>query len=174
MIVAGTGHRPPKLGGYCNRKQVEDFAIRFFGEQKNRIDKIISGGALGWDQAIAVAARKLRIDYAMYIPFAAFDEKWPQESQDYLETLMHHAAEIKIICEPGYAPHKMHLRNEAMVTDCNVVVALYDGSAGGTRNCIHYANSMRGGFKPVVNLWPAWLQFKDGKEVTWTQLPSNI
>lgn len=172
MIIAGTGHRPPKLGGYCNRKQVEEFAIKFMLDQglHHTPTEIISGGALGWDQAIAYAAMVCGIPYKMYIPFEGFNNKWPDESIDYFERLIDYAQEVKYICEPGYASYKLQIRNEAMVTDCNILVALYDGSAGGTRNCIYYANSVRGGRKPVVNLWSAWQQFCKKEEVTWPVL----
>jgi len=71
---------------------------------------------------------------------------------------MHHmllkrAARIVHVCEPGYAAWKMQRRNEAMVDACTHVLALWDGSSGGTENCVKYAEKKR---KPIINLWAIW------------------
>ena len=48
----------------------------------------------------------------------------------------------------------MQQRNELMVNDSDMVLALWDGeSAGGTWNCIQYAGKVE---KEIVNLWDAW------------------
>jgi len=44
----------------------------------------------------------------------------------------------------------MQTRNIWMVDNCDLVLALWDGSDGGTGNCIKYANKIG---KPIVNLW---------------------
>lgn len=150
-VVCGTGHRPDKLGGYDDDTHMrlvrlayghiaEDPECRF----------VISGGALGWDQALARAAYTAGIRFAMYLPFEGFDIKWPKDSRGYLEWLCKCADEVKYICEPGYNPYKMQLRNEAMVNDADVVLALWNGTTGGTANCLRYAEKVS---KPIVNLW---------------------
>ena len=44
----------------------------------------------------------------------------------------------------------MQLRNEAMVNDCDLLLALWNGTSGGTANCIRYANSVK---REIRNLW---------------------
>lgn len=37
-----------------------------------------------------------------------------------------------------------------MVDDCDSLLALWDGSSGGTKNCLDYARKKG---KPYINLW---------------------
>ena len=149
MIVAGTGHRPNKLGGYGHaaRAKLVNVATAWLLEQKP--DKVISGGALGWDQALAEAAIDLDIPLVMALPFEGFECKWPRESQEFLHSLMN-PAEVVFVCEPGYAPWKMQERNKWMVDNSDTVLALWNGTDGGTANCVKYATKVG---KPIINLW---------------------
>lgn len=151
MIVCGTGHRPTKLGGYGNdvADKLYDVAYDWLSDRVNDIELVISGGALGWDQALAHAALSAEIPLVMALPFKGFESKWPKSSQDFLHELMQ-SAKIEYVCEEGYAPWKMQKRNEWMVDHADTVLALWDGSSGGTGNCIAYANKVG---KPIVNLW---------------------
>lgn len=155
MIICGTGHRPDKLGGYDDATYMRIFKVAYaWLEEKNpNLDgtlRVISGGALGWDQALAQAAYSTSTDYEIYLPFEGFDSKWPEKSRKHLDWLCRQADDYKYICEPGYAPWKMQKRNEAMVDAADLVLALWNGTPGGTANCIRYANKVG---KPVVNLW---------------------
>lgn len=149
MIVAGTGHRPDKLGGYGYevRENLNSVAMDWLVE--NKVDKVISGGALGWDQALALAAWDLGIYLIMALPFEEFDSKWPPRTREFLKYINKNAQEVVYVCEPGYAPWKMQERNKWMVDRCDLVLALWDGTDGGTANCIKYANSIN---KPITNL----------------------
>lgn len=46
---------------------------------------------------------------------------------------------IKYVSENNYTQNCMQKRNEAMVDSCNIVLAVWDGSSGGTCNCVNYA-----------------------------------
>lgn len=50
-------------------------------------------------------------------------------------------------------PKAMQIRNEWIVDRADRIIALWDGSFGGTHNCITYANKRK---VPVDNLWDAW------------------
>jgi uncharacterized phage-like protein YoqJ len=152
MIICGTGHRPDKLGGYGIAAHVRLIALAKDGllSLRPRVSTVISGGALGWDQALAAAAMDLEIPYQMYLPFPEFWSKWPKDSQEYLELLCSTAAKIRYVSEAGYNPYKMQVRNEAMVDSSELVLALWNGTSGGTANCVKYAEKVG---KPVVNLW---------------------
>jgi uncharacterized phage-like protein YoqJ len=41
-----------------------------------------------------------------------------------------------------YAPWKMMLRNKYMVNNCDVLLALWNGTPGGTQKCVAYAESV--------------------------------
>lgn len=66
-----------------------------------------------------------------------------------------------MVCSGRYAPEKMQRRNEWMVDHCTEVVALWDGTPGGTANCLRYANQPAIE-RPVVNLWPEFVKLRRG------------
>jgi uncharacterized phage-like protein YoqJ len=74
------------------------------------------------------------------IPFLGQETAWPAISVDLYNSLL---TEPKIeryyVCEPGYHPQKMQIRNEWMVDNCDKLIAIWDGSKGGTGNCVRYA-----------------------------------
>lgn len=151
MIVAGTGHRPDKLGGYGKEahERLVRVACTALGDIKGDVSKVISGGALGWDQALADAAIRLDLPLILALPFEGFECKWPRSSQEFLHSLMN-PADVVFVCEPGYAPWKMQERNKWMVDNCNTLLALWNGTDGGTHNCIKYANSVG---RQIINAW---------------------
>lgn len=153
MIIAGTGHRPNKLGGYDSAitRALERMATDWLIEHKPSL--VISGMALGWDQALAQAAIDLKIPFDAYIPFEGQESKWPSISQLHFKFLCTQARRVIIVCSGEYEGWKMQERNKRMVKDCNKILALWDGTRGGTGACIAYANSCR---RPVINLWEKW------------------
>lgn len=155
MVISGTGHRPDKLGGYSDDVFKHLVALAQDYILGHRPSYIITGGALGWDQALAEAARYEKVPYAVFVPFVEFDCKWPQSSRDKLKALIHGADQVKVICEAGYAGWKMQERNKAMVDAAHTVLALWNGTDGGTHNCIKYAKKEG---KLIINLWE---QYRD-------------
>jgi uncharacterized phage-like protein YoqJ len=154
MRICGTGHRPNKLGGYGQDvfNRVVTLAKRglYAYEEYEGVSEVISGGALGWDQALAEAALELKMPLTLALPFEGFEGKWPQASQDFLRSQIERATKIVYVCEPGYGPWKMQQRNKWMVDNSDHVFALWDGSAGGTGNCIKYVQQTN---KPFINYW---------------------
>lgn len=150
MILSATGHRPNKLGGYSGEARGRLVRLAMKSICEHRPTEIITGMALGWDTAVAVAACTLNIPYIAAVPFKGQENKWPEESVDLYRFLLSKAKNIVYVCEDGYAPWKMQKRNEWMVDNSETVLALWDGSNGGTANCIAYA---RGVDKPVINVW---------------------
>lgn len=150
MIICGTGHRPNKVGGYSKEARSKLYDIAKDWLVTNKPDKVISGMALGWDQALANAAYVLDIPLIAAVPFAGQQQAWPEESREFFDMLLSKAEEIVIVSDGGYAPWKMQVRNKWMVDHCDQVLAMWDGSTGGTGNCIQYAKKVG---KPIVNLW---------------------
>lgn len=150
MIICGTGHRPDKLGGYGDDIKIKLQSIAIDWLTKNNTDGVISGMALGWDQALACAAISLRIPLLAALPFKNQDCKWPRKSQQEFKSILERASKIVIVSEGEFSSKKMQIRNEYMVNNCDLVLALWNGSSGGTANCIQYAKSIK---KPIVNLW---------------------
>lgn len=150
MIVAGTGHRPNKLGGYGMPATVRLVDLARDWLEENKPEKVISGMALGWDYALAAAAFDLDIPFIAAVPFEGQDKMWPDESKRNYRALLEEADKVVYVCEPGYAPWKMQKRNEWMVDACDTLLAVWNGTSGGTANCVRYADSKG---KPIVNLW---------------------
>jgi len=153
MIIAGTGHRPDKVGGYS--KDVKIHLITVATNYLLTIPRdtiIISGMALGWDQALAQAALALDFKVWAYVPFLGQESKWPQEIQDHYKLMLSYCDKVKYCSEPGYSAMKMQIRNAMMVDDADSILAYYNGTPGGTQNCINYANAKG---KPVINLYKA-------------------
>jgi len=151
VIVAGTGHRPDKLGGYDahTTKRVLHLAHQTLEHYKPEL--VISGMALGWDMVLAQAAINLNIPFHAYVPFIGQEQVWPSATRLYYKALLNHAADI-IICSPsGYTKSAMQVRNQRMVDTCDLLIALWNGSNGGTANCVGYAIFVN---RPYVNVWP--------------------
>lgn len=149
MIFAGTGHRPDKLGGYGEAvaERCVNLAQNFLREQTPHV--VISGMAIGWDQALALAAIKLDIELWAYVPFPGQEKRWPARAQELYRILLGQAHSV-VNVSSAYHPGAFQLRNEAMVDHADLIVALWNGSSGGTKNCVDYAETKQ---KPIVNLW---------------------
>lgn len=138
--MAFTGHRPEKLGGYGPSRL--QWAVR--GALREALLALnpslcISGMALGVDQWAAEACLELDIPFVAAVPFAGQESRWPAESQRHYHELLKRAWRVHVVSGGGYAPEKMHTRNEWMVDHCNTLVSVWNGSSGGTNNCREYA-----------------------------------
>lgn len=158
MILAGTGHRPQKLGGFGpgTYGRLKDLARAVLTKHKPRV--VISGMALGWDQALAEAAIELGIPVQAAIPCKGHSSKWPAESQErYRQILEHPLVTVGYSCLEPYRGELMQRRNKWMVDAADLVVALWDGTPGGTANCVRYAYALE---RPIHNVWSSWVKFK--------------
>lgn len=156
LRLAFTGHRPAKLGGYSPASQTRllRFAELIIAALKPA--EVISGFALGWDLAIAEAAIRANIPLIAALPFPNQPSQWPATSIAHWHLLKSQAREVQII-SPSYSLASLQRRNEWMVDNGAKLVALWDGSSGGTKNCIEYAMRIH---KPWVNVWPQWESFQ--------------
>jgi uncharacterized phage-like protein YoqJ len=158
MEVAVTGHRPEKLGGYS--ESVHANLVRFAREILGRAPKenvaIITGMALGWDIAIAQACDEDGIPFIAAVPCDDQEAIWEPESQNRYRRLLLRAQDVHVVSPGPFALWKMQARNKWMVDRCKAVIALWDGSGGGTKNCVDYAQ--RKGVM-LVNVWDEWVKF---------------
>lgn len=165
-LIAVTGHRPDKLGGYDRDTfdWLRYYADRVLAEIKP--SGVITGMAQGWDQAVASAAMLKHVPFYAYVPCTGQETVWPEPAQIRYRSLLKRAADVIVVTPGSYTPHAMHARNEAMVDalpDTGKLVALYDGSpTGGTAACVRYA--VRTGVT-IVNVWDGWVAFKREREL---------
>jgi uncharacterized phage-like protein YoqJ len=155
-----TGHRSDEDGmpGYNIPNEKYNWLIEQCEHLYDLIkpDRVISGCALGWDTYGIQAAVNLQIPFEAYIPFLGQESIWPQKSKDEYYKLLEKASKKVIVCEGGYAPFKMELRNRAMVDQLtepdDILLACWNGKEnGGTWNCIQYAMKQK---KKMVRIDP--------------------
>jgi uncharacterized phage-like protein YoqJ len=145
MIIAGSGHRPSKLGGYNLPNPIYCYVCQQIEKVLLELkpEKVISGMCIGYDQYLANIAIKLKIPLLAAIPFEGQEKKWTTSYQRIYNKLLSKASEIVIVSPPGYSAEKMQIRNEFMVDRCDILLACWDRSAGGTGNCVKYAQSVK-------------------------------
>lgn len=143
MILSFTGHRPDKLGGYNIPNPIYNCVVQ---ETKKLIqylnpDKCITGMALGFDQYVAQICCELNIPFIAAVPFVGQESVWNEQAKITFKKLLSKAKDIVIVCEGSYASYKLQKRNEWMVDNSDCLIACWDGTLGGTFNCIKYASS---------------------------------
>lgn len=153
MILAFTGHRPNKLGGYTIPNKTQQWVWERIREELEVLwpDKAITGMAQGVDQWAAQICLIMGIPYVAAIPFVGQESLWPEKAQKDWKFLLQNAAESIVVSEGGYAVEKMQIRNKWMVDHCDVLLAVWDGTAGGTANCVRYAEKKK---KQIVRINP--------------------
>ncbi len=143
-VVAFAGHRPDKLGGWNPTHPVVDrvkLAIRGSLVELKPL-MVISGMALGVDQWAARESVTAGIPFTAALPCDDMDAAWPARSRAEFRELLALAAHVHVVSLGPYKPWKMQRRNEWMVDNSQRLVTVHDGSAGGTYNCIRYAESV--------------------------------
>jgi len=148
MICAVTGHRPNKLGGYNTRNNPHYNSIMEGLDRallELRPERVIVGMALGVDQWMAELCLWNGIPFVAAIPFEGFEVggHWYESNIRKYRDLLAKAAQVVPVSSPPYTPWKMQLRNEWMVDHCDVLLAVFDGTPGGTANCVSYAQQVR-------------------------------
>lgn len=156
MIICGAGHRPDKLGGYDDATLERAIHLAHAVLSEN-VTKVISGMAMGWDTALAIAAHQKGIPFIAAVPFNGFESRWSLEQQNIFHNLLDLSEKTVIVCQGDYSPWMLQKRNEWMVDNSDGVFALWDGSKGGTYNCIRYAVKQN---RPVKNFWSQYEEMK--------------
>lgn len=137
-----TGHRPEKL-------QQTEKAIRKILEREilkamdSGIHVFLSGMARGvdiWAAEIVLRLRERGHDVKLICacPYAGFERGWSTDWQRRYHAVLRKADLIRFVC-PEYSPACFRLRNEWMVDHAALVIAVFNGQPGGTKNTIDYA-----------------------------------
>lgn len=160
IILSVTGHRPNDLGGF--RSEVWLTLVELAKTKIAELNpvEVWTGGALGWDQACCEACIQLDIPFTLVIPCLPwyYASRWSDQSQNYfhglydgsIKTGRRHAERLMVF-GTTYEMSQLHARNNYMVENCDVLLALYSGkSSGGTANAVNYAGRLR---KKVINAW---------------------
>lgn len=166
--VTVTGHRPNKLWNDYDLLKVPTLAI---GKEMDRIllelqcKCAITGGALGIDMLFAIRALGLGIPLTVALPFKGYDAWWPERSQLAWSRIISQASNVVYVNElnmaymggKSYISRLLMERNIWMVnqlTDpADRLLAVWDGSPGGTKNCYQYGVKTLGADR-VIRLNP--------------------
>ena len=139
-----TGHRPEKL-------TMPEAEVNAALETQIRaaighgFQTFISGMSRGVDIWAAEIVLRLRregqkIRLVCAVPYPGFETRWSAEWQERYHRILNEADRIEYIC-PKYSPNCFQARNEWMVNHAARMIAVYNGSSGGTRNTLKYAES---------------------------------
>lgn len=138
-----TGHRPDRLIEPESEIRTKlETAIR--NAIADGFVTFISGMAPGVDIWAAEIVIKLRetefpdIHLIAASPYKGFEEKADDNRIQHYNRCMENADLVRFICD-GYNRSCFQIRNEWMVNHCSRVIAVYNGTPGGTKNTIEYA-----------------------------------
>lgn len=153
-----TGHRPNKLGGYDERSPVACSVRAWLDRAIARLyargfRTFISGAALGVDTWAAEEVLRLKaqvqgVRLIMAVPFLDQPRRWPAPALVRWERLCRAADEVVFVTKgwPPIGPDEkrwvveaLDRRNRWMVDRSGLVVAVWDGTPGGTANTVGYA-----------------------------------
>lgn len=156
-----TGHRPEKLPWGKNESDIRCVALKrklrhaietAYEEGKRHF---ICGMARGCDFYFAEAVLDLREQYRdiileAAIPCAEQSASWEASQRKRWSDLVERC-DIKTVLQEYYTPNCMLRRNRYMVDHSSLVIAVYDGSNGGTRRTLEYVLTQK---VPFVDIDP--------------------
>lgn len=162
-MIALTGHRPHRLGGY-GPNPVTEWVYRTTVEVLQKLreqgcENVLSGMALGFDQMGARAALELGMKLVAVIPFVGQESVWPPAEREEYRKLLARAAEVMVVTDISGArdPKKavavaMETRNRVLIERGDMVVACWDGQRhGGTWHAVQLAWRLG---RPTVKINP--------------------
>ena len=144
-----TGHRPEKLpwgddetDGRCAalKKKLQDAVEAAYDEGMRHF---ICGMARGCDLYFAEAVLSLReargdVSLEAAVPCPSQANSWPRADQVRRRRILA-ACDLETLVQDHYSPGCMTRRNRYMVDHSAMVIAVYDGAPGGTRQTLEYA-----------------------------------
>ena len=137
-----TGHRPDKL--IRSKEQItKDLTAAIDNVISDGYRTFISGMAMGvdiWAAQIVLKNKSVFSDLHLIcaIPFPGFGDRWPSQWYDAYREIIAQADLVKNI-SPAFSYASYQRRNKWMVDHSGRVIAVYNGSSGGTRNTMEYA-----------------------------------
>lgn len=141
-ICCFTGHRPEKLN--YTKEQIKTKLNLYIDEAiASGYNTFISGMAQGSDlwAAEIIIEKKLKnksLSLICAVPYKGFSSKWNFADKSKYRYILENATSVYYI-SPIYTPYCFQARNIWMVDQSSLVIAVFNGSNGGTMNTIKYA-----------------------------------
>lgn len=141
-VCCFTGHRPEKIGFSKNEisKRLEAYIDEAISDG---YDTFISGMARGTDMWAADIVLKKKhenkkIKLICAVPYNGFERRWAYSDKMQYRFILDNADSVSYI-SPRYTPYCFQARNIWMVDKSSRIIAVFNGSSGGTMNTIKYA-----------------------------------
>lgn len=153
--AAFSGHRPHAFGGY-DESNPQILAVKNLlkGEidaaLARGIDTFISGGAIGVDTWSAEIVLELKANLVVAKPFPSQYQRWPRAVIERYFAFIKKAKLVVDVSIDPYCVWKMHKRNCWMVDRAETLIAVFNGTPGGTANCVEYAKSLNRNIRLIV------------------------
>jgi uncharacterized phage-like protein YoqJ len=145
-ILGVTGHR----NFYHPEDKIINLVCSYLLDEK--VERVLIGGALGFDQLVAKCCISLSIPFEVIIPFEGQELKWSLAQQkEFLEMLLK-ADKIVLVSEGGVENWKYHKRNAYIVDNSESMLCYLTEDKGGTYSCCQYATSKNKTIVNVINL----------------------
>lgn len=149
--VSFTGYRPEKLPFFgeddplCVKLKQRLYA-QIETLIKDGAEEFCSGMALGVDMWAAETVLELKklyphIRLTAVIPCPEQAVKWSREHQARYQDILKRC-DKKITVSPVYTKGCMQKRNRALVEMCDILIAVFDGQSGGTKQTVEIAKTM--------------------------------
>ncbi len=146
--VAFTGHRPEAFKLHNEEDEhIINIKQRLFNLIKEAISQgycyFVGGGARGTDIWMGEAVLELKKEYpyiklVTVIPHEAQSQPWSKYWQERYDKLMEKSDMVTVI-EPEFSYASYHKRNRFLVDHASLLIAVYNGTKGGTQKTIEYA-----------------------------------
>ncbi len=144
-----TGHRPDKLPWGLDERDPRCTALKHsLGRELEALYRrgfrhFISGMAMGCDLYFAEAALALRDKYPELtvegaVPCPTQAQRWPEETRRRWRDILDRC-DLETVVQQNYDRWCMLRRDRYMVDRSAAVLAVFDGTAGGTRYTLNYA-----------------------------------
>ena len=144
-----TGHRPVKLPWKHDEWDPRCIALK--GRMLDAIETayeegyrhFLCGMALGCDLYFCECVLRLRetcpdVTLEAAIPCPSQTDGWPQNQRERYRRLVS-ACDFETLVSAAYSPACMQRRDRYMVDHASLLIAAFDGTAGGTRYTMEYA-----------------------------------
>src|SRR4030067_2569382 len=133
--IAFTGHR------YLSISQVESHLEKLY--EVFPTASWISGCAVGLDSIAASFAMAHGVRLCLILPFPihVMSKYWTTDQKSCIQDCWDYAEKTSVLA-PVYDVSIYQRRNERMVDLSDMVAAFWDGSSGGTGNCVRYVQKV--------------------------------
>lgn len=146
-----TGHRPNKLKR--SESEIKTSLARAIEDALTAGKRtFITGMAMGTDIYAGELVLQYResdpsIHLVCALPHPDFEKRWSNHWQQRYNAILQRADFVKVVC-PSFSMASYQIRNEWLVDRSSLVIAVFNGESGGTKNTIDYAKAQ--GIKVVL------------------------